>query len=114
MCSWSPASIGSPGALATCRTSCALRQSSWGVLEGSRATDHTGSPAGKCFLDMLGVFAEFETNPVASASLAERGQGALHRIQIQDPPNREDQTMIAMSGSDQAQEKKYKPLVVRA
>jgi hypothetical protein len=32
--------------------------------------------AGKCFLDMLGVFAEFETNLRANGSLrASRGQG---------------------------------------
>ena len=33
-----------------------------GVIEGDRAADRHQYAAGKCFLDMLGVFAEFETN----------------------------------------------------
>ena len=31
-------------------------------IEGDRTADRYGTAAGKCFLDMLGVCAEFETN----------------------------------------------------
>jgi DNA invertase Pin-like site-specific DNA recombinase len=33
-----------------------------GGAPDNRTTHYTGTAAGKCFLDMLGVFAEFETN----------------------------------------------------
>jgi DNA invertase Pin-like site-specific DNA recombinase len=37
-------------------------------LEATQQPIDTSTAAGKCFLDMLGVFAEFETNCAASAS----------------------------------------------
>jgi hypothetical protein len=51
---WSPASTASLGASATCRRGA--------VLKATEQPIDTGTAAGKCFLDMLGVFAEFETN----------------------------------------------------
>jgi DNA invertase Pin-like site-specific DNA recombinase len=36
-------------------------------LKATEQPIDTGTAAGKCFLDMLGVFAEFETNPAPGA-----------------------------------------------
>ena len=54
--------IASPGASATFRTSSALCAHAARFLKATEQPIDTGTAAGKCFLDMLGVFAEFETN----------------------------------------------------
>jgi DNA invertase Pin-like site-specific DNA recombinase len=51
--------IASPGASETSKTSFRARGA---VLKATEQPIDTGTAAGKCFLDMLGVFAEFETN----------------------------------------------------
>jgi DNA invertase Pin-like site-specific DNA recombinase len=50
------------------------------VLKATEQPIDTGTAAGKCFLDMLGVFAEFETNlrPRASAGRHRQGEGGGH------------------------------------
>jgi hypothetical protein len=45
------------------------------VAEGQRATIDTSTAAGNCFLDMLGVFAEFETNLRRERQLEGNRQG---------------------------------------
>ena len=59
---WSPASTGSPARSAIFKTSCAPSRPRARSLKATEQPIDTGTAAGKCFLDMLGVFAEFETN----------------------------------------------------
>jgi DNA invertase Pin-like site-specific DNA recombinase len=54
--------IASPGASATCRISFAPCRRAALSLNATEQPIDTATAAGKCFLDMLGVFAEFETN----------------------------------------------------
>ena len=54
--------IASPGASATCRISFTPCRRAALSLKATEQPIDTGTAAGKCFLDMLGVFAEFETN----------------------------------------------------
>jgi DNA invertase Pin-like site-specific DNA recombinase len=53
--------IASPEASATCRTSFTPCRRAALSFKATEQVD-TSRAAGKCFLDMLGVFAEFETN----------------------------------------------------
>jgi DNA invertase Pin-like site-specific DNA recombinase len=48
--------------LATCRISFGTVKAQGASLKATEQPTDTGTAAGKCFLDMLGVFAEFETN----------------------------------------------------
>lgn len=59
----SPASIAWRGRLPTFRTSYARSKPEARPLGATEQPIDTSAAAGKCFLDMLGVFAEFETNP---------------------------------------------------
>src|SRR5271169_7122934 len=54
--------IASPGASATCRISFAPCRRAALSLKANEQPIDTSTAAGKCFLDILGVFAEFETN----------------------------------------------------
>jgi hypothetical protein len=54
--------IASPGASATCRISFAPCRRAALSLKAIEQPIDTSTAAGKCFLDILGVFAEFETN----------------------------------------------------
>jgi DNA invertase Pin-like site-specific DNA recombinase len=56
-CSWSPGSTGSP-AIGDLQDIVRAGAS----LKATEQPIDTSTAAGKCFLDMLGVFAEFETN----------------------------------------------------
>jgi hypothetical protein len=57
---WLPGSTAWPGPYATCRTSSTTFNNV--ALKATEQPIDTSTAAGKCFLDMLGVFAEFETN----------------------------------------------------
>jgi DNA invertase Pin-like site-specific DNA recombinase len=56
------ASIAWPARSAICRTSSAPSKPRAASLRATEQPIDTSTAAGKCFLDMLGVFAEFETN----------------------------------------------------
>jgi hypothetical protein len=45
------------------------------ALKATEQPIDTGTAAGKCFLDMLGVFAEFETQPTPRAPAGRHRQG---------------------------------------
>ena len=58
---WSRGFIGWRGPSVTFRTSCG-GSGTGATLKALQQPIDTSTAAGKCFLDMLGVFAEFETN----------------------------------------------------